>query len=291
MKRLVVISGKGGTGKTSLVGAFAALSENKILVDCDVDAADLHLILGPRQESRHEFVGGKKASIRSDACTGCGQCHEACRFDAIRPDGDRYRVDPYACEGCGLCWRLCPSGAVAFEPAVSGEWYVSATRHGPLVHARLGIAEGNSGKLVTQLRQEADRIAEARGLELVIVDGAPGVGCPVIASLSGASHAVIVTEPTVSGLHDLRRVAALADQLGVPATVCVNKWDLNPDLTEEAERWAGENGLTIGGRIRYDPGVIDAQVAQTTVPEHASGPLRDDFCACWEAVRGVLGIG
>ena len=226
-----MISGKGGTGKTSVVAAFAALAGGAVLADCDVDAADLHLVLRPELGTEHEFSGRRQAIIDPDACTACGRCAEVCRFAAVLGAADGgYSVDPIACEGCELCRRVCPADAIHMEPVVNGAWMVSETRFGPLVHARLGVAEDNSGKLVTLVRNEARSVAEERGLPLVIVDGSPGIGCPVIASLAGADLVLAVTEPTVSGRHDLDRVLQVVRQFRLPFAVCVNKADLNPDL-------------------------------------------------------------
>ena len=271
-REIVVISGKGGTGKTSLAASLAVLAGNAVIADCDVDAADLHLILKPRVLKQDEFRSGNLAVIRHDDCTGCGLCRELCRFDAVRVSGEEpgqstYRIDPVACEGCGVCVRFCPAHAIDFPEQTCGSWMVSQTRCGPMVHAQLGIAAENSGKLVTLVRQEARRIATESGYPLVIVDGPPGIGCPVIASLSGASVMLAVTEPTVSGEHDLERVLALARHFGVQACVCVNKWDLNPEMTEQIERHAKESGALTLGRIRYDKSVTRAQISELSVVE------------------------
>ncbi len=295
MNEVVVISGKGGTGKTSVLASFASLAGQAVLADCDVDAADLHLVLAPEILERHEFSGGSQAGIRPDACTGCGRCREVCRFEAI---GERagaaeasrpiFRVDPVACEGCGLCQRVCPAGAIDFGPAVNGEWYISRTRCGPMVHAKLGVAAENSGKLVSLVRRHARRIAEENQLGLVLVDGSPGIGCPVIASITGASLVLIVTEPTLSGLHDLRRVAGLARHFGIPARVCVNKWDLNCDVALQIEQWATEYGLPVAGRLRYDQLVTRAQIQRQSVVEYASDGIAADIRHLWKNVLEVL---
>jgi MinD superfamily P-loop ATPase len=290
MKELVVISGKGGTGKTSVTAAFAALAERKLMADCDVDAADLHLVLRPEVQERHFFSGRKQASVDPQRCTGCGVCREACRFAAIdERAGAVFAVDPLACEGCGLCRRLCPAEAVSFEPVVNGEWFVSATPYGPLVHARLGVADDNSGKLVTLVRNEARSLAEKNGLELVIVDGAPGIGCPVIASLAGVDLALIVTEPTVSGRYDLERVGRLAAHFSIPVAVCVNKCDLNEDMAAEIERTALAQGALFVSRVSYDPAVTAAQVAGTTVVDHSDGPAARELRRLWDQVATALG--
>ncbi|MCU0597479.1 MAG: ATP-binding protein [Desulfobacterota bacterium] len=265
MKELVIISGKGGTGKTSIVAAFASLASNKVLSDADVDAADLHLIMAPQATERHDFQAGHSAVIDFDRCTACGLCRDLCRYNAIRED---YTVSRMDCEGCGVCVYFCPEKAVGFPVKTCGEWYLSETRFGPMVHARLGIAEENSGKLVTLVRQEAKKVAEARNLDLILTDGPPGIGCPVIASLGGASAALIVTEPTVAGRHDMQRVAELADFFKVPVMVCVNKADLNPDSTREIRQYAEEKNYFFVGAIPFDPVFTKAMVAGQTVVEY-----------------------
>ncbi|GAI05092.1 unnamed protein product, partial [marine sediment metagenome] len=219
MKQIVVISGKGGTGKSVIAGSFASLAKNKVMADCDVDAADLHLLLHPTVKETHEFSGGKTAFIDERRCTECGKCQEVCRFEAI----DNYVVDPISCEGCGVCFHICPEKAIKMVDDLSGKWFVSETKYGPFVHAKLGIAEENSGKLVTLVRQNAKLIAEKEKRDFVIIDGPPGIGCPVIASLSGVDIALIVTEPTLSGIHDLERIVGVAHHFGIKGVVCINK--------------------------------------------------------------------
>lgn len=265
MKELIVISGKGGTGKTSLMAAFASLAKNKVLCDADVDAADLHLIMDPEVRKRHDFQSGHTAVIDQDKCTDCGVCLDLCRWDAISND---FEVNPIECEGCGVCVHFCPEKAIDFPENTCGEWYISDTRLGPMVHARLGIAEENSGKLVTLVRQEARKLGEERDLELILSDGPPGVGCPVIASIGGASAVLIVTEPTVSGQHDMVRVAQLADHFRVPAMICVNKFDLNLELTRDIENFAKEKGLSCLGRIPFDPIFTKAMLQAQTIFEY-----------------------
>jgi MinD superfamily P-loop ATPase len=295
VRELTVISGKGGTGKTSIVASFAALAKNAVLADCDVDAADLHLVLEPRILRRNEFMGGKRARIKPGHCTACGKCEELCRFDAIFFDGPgngvlekTFRVDPVACEGCGICAWFCAEGAIEFSPAVNGEWFISETRCGPMVHARLGIAEENSGKLVSTVRTNAKRIAEERGLDLVLIDGSPGIGCPVIASVTGTTLVLLVTEPTLSGLHDLERVAQLTRHFGIPTLVCVNKWDLNPEVCERIEARAREWGLGLAGRVRYDHAFTEAQIRGKSVVEYGRGGCAADLRAVWAAVEAQL---
>lgn len=283
IQELVIISGKGGTGKTSIAASFAVLAGFPVIADCDVDAADMHLILAPGVRERHEFRCGNEAVIRPDDCTACGRCRDLCRFDAIAEvkGGGWYVVDPVACEGCGVCVRFCPAQAIDFPEVVQGEWMVSETRSGPMVHARLGIAAENSGKLVSTVRREARRLAEENGHRLVLVDGPPGIGCPVIASMTGASQALVVTEPTVSGEHDLERVLKLARHFDIPAAVCVNKWDLNPAMTERIETTANNSGILVAGRIRYDPWVTSAQMQERAVVE-TDAPCGKDIRAIWD---------
>jgi MinD superfamily P-loop ATPase len=286
MKELVVISGKGGTGKTSLAASLAVLSGRSVIADCDVDAADLHLILSPQVRERRDFLSGNEAVIREQDCLGCGECLSLCRFDAVKrkngPDGKAvYTIDPASCEGCGVCVRFCPPKAIDFPERLCGEWMVSDTRAGPMVHARLNIAAENSGKLVSTVRREARRIAGEENRSLILVDGPPGIGCPVIASVTGATKVLIVTEPTVSGEHDLERVLALARHFKIPAAVCVNKWDLNGEMTERIEKKAAEAGARVTGRIRYDQSVTSAQKQEKAVVETPS-PCAEDIRAIWD---------
>lgn len=249
MRELVILSGKGGTGKTSLTAAFASLSTDMILCDADVDAADLHLLMAPDIKRKSDFQGGNEAVINPDKCTQCGLCMELCRFDAVKAT---FEIDPIDCEGCGVCYDLCPEQAIEFPVKTCGEWYVSDTRFGPMVHARLGIAQENSGRLVALVRQEARKIAQTNHIDLILTDGPPGIGCPVIASLGQANAVLIVTEPTVSGIHDLERVAQLAAHFKMPAMVCINKYDLNPDQTQSIMALANEKNITFVGRIPFD---------------------------------------
>jgi MinD superfamily P-loop ATPase len=286
IKELIVISGKGGTGKTSLLGAFASLASNKVLCDADVDAADLYLILEPEIRKRQDFQEGHRAVIDPDRCTECGLCRDLCRFHAISPD---FKVDPIECEGCGVCVYFCPVEAIDFPIKTCGELFISETRCGPMVHARLGIAEDNSGKLVTLTRKEARELAKNRGLGLILTDGPPGLACPVIASIAGATAVLIVTEPTISGHHDMDRVVELANHFEIPASICVNKYDLNPDMTGVIEQYAKERGLPVLGRIPFDPIFTKAMVQNQTVIEYdgrsqAAQALTD----IWEKVISSL---
>jgi MinD superfamily P-loop ATPase len=287
-REIVVISGKGGTGKTSVVAAFAALAGGAVLADCDVDAADLHLVLRPEFGDEHEFSGRNQAVIDAETCTACGRCAEVCHFAAVlgSPAGG-YSIDPIACEGCELCRRVCPAEAIRMEPVVNGAWTTSETRFGPLVHARLGVAEDNSGKLVTLVRSEARRVAEERGLPLVIVDGSPGIGCPVIASLAGADLVLAVTEPSVSGQHDLDRVLQVVRQFRLPFAVCVNKADISPDLSARIAAEATAAGAEFVATVDYDPAVTHAQVAGTDVIAYG-GRAATEITKVWEAASAVL---
>jgi MinD superfamily P-loop ATPase len=288
MKELVVISGKGGTGKTSLMAAFASIAKSKVLCDADVDAADLHLITDPDIIARHDFEAGHTAAIDLSRCTECGLCRDLCRWDAINED---YKVNPIRCEGCGVCVYFCPEKAVDFPLKTCGEWYLSETRFGPMVHARLGIAEENSGKLVTLVRQEAKKLAEVKGLDLILTDGPPGVGCPVIASIGGADAVLIVTEPTVSGKHDLERVAQLAHHFNVPAMVCVNKADLNPESAGQIEVFVKEKSLNFLGQVPFDPIFTHAMVQGQTIFEYDGNSEAGKMIKeVWRKIRNVLGI-
>ncbi len=278
MREIVIISGKGGTGKTSLTAAFAALAKNSVFCDADVDAADLHLLMQPKVVQRADFMGGCKAVISPDICTSCGTCRELCRFDAIN---EQFQVDTIRCEGCGVCVDFCPAQAIQFPVQRCGEWYISNTRFGPMVHARLGIAEENSGKLVSLVRKEARQLAEKKGADLIITDGPPGIGCPVIASIGGATVLVIVVEPTVSGIHDMERVVDLAAHFKVPGMVCVNKFDLNVEMTETIEQLAQERNMAALGRVSFDPAFTRSMVEGKTLFEYGKPT------ATWQQVRDI----
>lgn len=276
MKEIVVISGKGGAGKTSLTASLAVLAGRVVVADCDVDAADLHLVMNPVVEKRENFFGGKKAAIVAEKCVGCGKCLEVCRFGAIVEDGGGYLIDSTGCEGCGVCSFLCPEKAIDFKHTVNGQWFVSKTPYGPMVHARLGVAEENSGKLVSLVRKEAGAIAGAEKIPYVIVDGPPGIGCPVIASVTGADAALIVTEPTVTGEHDMERVARLAGFFKIPMFLCINKFDINPGLSRKICRKAEAAGITVAGSISYDRAVTGAQIkGRPVVLEDGSAAAKD----------------
>ncbi|HNU94349.1 MAG: 2-ketoisovalerate ferredoxin oxidoreductase subunit delta [Firmicutes bacterium ADurb.BinA052] len=279
MKELLVISGKGGTGKTSIVGAFAVLADSKVLADCDVDAADLHLLLSPTVKTTNEFRAFRQAVLDQSKCIGPGQCSgvsavctEVCRFGAVSASGAGLpEIDSVYCEGCGVCARACPHGAISMEEVLSGHWFVSDTAYGPMVHARLGVAQENSGKLVTQVRREARSIAEERGLDYIITDGPPGIGCPVISSMSGVDLALIVTEPTVAGTHDLQRMVELAHHFGVKAAVCINKYDLDEAGAKQVEEYCSREGMKVAGKVPFDEEVVGALVRGVPVLTRGDG--------------------
>ncbi len=290
IRELVVISGKGGTGKTSITASFAVLAQGEaILADCDVDAADLHLVLVPEILQTTDFISGREAIIRSDACTACGLCEELCRFDSVKHTTDEtgrkvYKIEPTACEGCGVCVRFCPVKAIDFPDRLCGKWMVSDTRCGTMVHAKLSAGGENSGKLVSLVRSETRKLAETRQQSMIITDGPPGIGCAVIASITGASEVLVVTEPTVAGEHDLERVLALAHHFEVPAWVCVNKWDINPEVTERIEKKAKALGARVAGRVRYDKAVTLAQIQSKAVVE-TDGASAEDIRKVWETLQ------
>ena len=295
MKEIVVISGKGGTGKTSIVASFAALAKNAVFADCDVDAADLHLILEPKVKQTNDFSGGKLASIIAEKCIGCGRCEEVCNFGAALFNGPAndvvgktYTIDSIACEGCKVCVEFCPVDAIEFKDVVNGQWFISDTRFGPMVHAKLGIAQENSGKLVSLIRKEAKRIAEEQEKDLLIVDGSPGIGCPVIASITGADLVLVVTEPTLSGQHDLDRVVELTGHFKIPTAVCINKYDINAKIAKAIEKKAGERGLRMAGKIAYDTVVTRAQLSAKSIVEYSNGGLRTQIVSLWETMLNML---
>jgi len=281
VKQIVVISGKGGTGKTVLTASFAVLAENKVMADCDVDAADLHLLLHPEIKERHEFWSGKTAQINKELCQECGECIKVCRFNAISED---FTVDPISCEGCTICSYVCPSGAIKLEENLSGEWFISETKYGPFVHAKLGIAEENSGKLVTMVRQAAKEIAEKEKKDYVIIDGPPGIGCPVIASLGNVDLAMIVTEPTVSGIHDMERVLKVANHFGVKTATCINKYDLNPEMTQDIKKACTELGSQVIGEIPFDKTVCESLVQGIPYAEYSKNSVSSQIKQIWKDI-------
>ncbi len=287
MREITVISGKGGTGKTSITAAFAHLAHNHVVCDLDVDAADLHLLLAPRHDTVEGFLAGHRAVIRADDCVDCGLCHDMCRFGAVEQTWDGPVIDPVLCEGCKVCVHFCPEEAVDFPEKHCGEWYRSSTRFAPMIHARLFPGAENSGRLVSLLRDEVRRLAEAGGRELILCDGSPGVGCPVISSLAGTDLAVAVTEPTPSGRHDLERVADLCAHFGIPLTVVVNKCDLDAENCRTIEGFCAVRGLTIAARLPHDPAFTEAMVQGKVITEFQSGGTADLVRQAWTDIQAI----
>ncbi len=283
MKQVLVISGKGGTGKTTLAGVFARMAAPCVMADCDVDAADLHIILSPEKAEEKDFFGGSKARIDPAGCVSCGACFRVCRFGAVR--GDPYTIDHNLCEGCGVCVWNCPPKTILFEKALSGRWGISACRFGTFAGARLEPAEENSGKLVALIRGEAKKAAEAAGAEWVVLDGPPGIGCPVLASVGGVDAAVAVAEPTLSGIHDFARLAELLKKQGIKGWLLVNKWDLNPEKAEELEKLAAGYGFGLLGRVPFNESIIEELLARRTAGEALPGPASAAMEAAWKKLK------
>lgn len=293
MKELVICSGKGGTGKTSVAAGLAALAENAVLADCDVDAADLHLVLGPHNTVEESFEGGHVAVIDQEVCASCGHCVDLCQFGAISrkvgPDKTEIiEVDPVHCEGCGVCVHFCPSEAIAFPLAKNGSWFSSDTRHGKLFHAKLIPGQENSGKLVTLVRKKAEAWARGKHHDLVLVDGPPGIGCPATAAITGASLVLAVTEPGVSGKHDLDRLLQLAKHFEVPVAVCINKSDINPDFTRQIEQECATAGIPVVGCIPFDPVVTRAQLLGKSIVEVEKSAAGQALMRIWDHVQNLL---
>ena len=284
MKEIVIISGKGGTGKTVIAASIAALAKNKVMGDCDVDASNLYLLLHPEIKEKHDFYAGLIPSIDLEKCTNCGRCQEVCRFDAIKTIKGQTVIDLISCEGCGLCALVCPVQAIQMRENLCGEWYISETKYGPLVYARLGIAEENSGKLVTLVRQNAQEIAKKNNLELIIIDGPPGIGCPLIATLSGANLSVVVTEPTLSGLQDLQRVVKVAQHFGVKAVVIINKYDINLENSAKIEKLCEDINIPIIGKIHFDNVITEALIKGVPVVEYSNNTVTKEIKDVWQKI-------
>ena len=282
MKQIGIISGKGGTGKTVITASFASLAKDAIFADCDVDAADLHLLLKPEIIERHKFKSGKVAKIDKKFCQRCGKCLSICRFSAITED---FVVDPISCEGCCFCSYVCPAEAIRMEEKICGEWFISNTRFGKLIHAKLGVAEENSGKLVSLVREKAKQIAEKENCSLIIIDGSPGIGCPVIASLSGLDYAIVVVEPTLSGLHDADRVIKVAWHFGVSVKLIINKFNLNTEVTERIENYCQINNIPIIGKIKFDESVVKAMVEGKTIIEYQDTEAKREITKIWHRLE------
>jgi MinD superfamily P-loop ATPase len=270
-----------------MVGSFAVLAKSKVLVDCDVDAADLHLLLQPTVKEKHEFWSGQIAFIDKEKCSECGLCQELCRFDAIKD----FEINTTSCEGCRFCSYVCPSEAIVMKENMAGHWILSDSKYGPLVHARLGIAQENSGKLVALVRQHAKQLAERNGFDCIISDGPPGIGCPVISSLSGADLALLVTEPTLSGIHDLERVIGVCRHFGVPALVCINKYDINPENTSEIEGYCFSQGIEVASKIPFDNVVTEALIRRLPVVEYGDGEVSRRIGRLWQLIARTLSHG
>ncbi len=289
MKEIVVISGKGGTGKTSITASFAYLGGKDIVIaDCDVDAADMHLLLQPDFEKVEDFYSGEIAEIDPDICTDCGECAEICRFNAIPIVDGQYTISPLNCEGCGYCPRICPVEAITMHSQNVGDWYISNTKAGnQMIHAKLGIGAENSGKLVAKVKNEAKTIAGEKGKEFIIVDGSPGIGCPVVSSLSGASFVVLVTEPTVSGLHDLKRVYQLVKKFNIRAGCIINKADLNPKVEKEIEDFIKQENMVHIANLPYDETFTKSMVEGQTIVEYGESAIKEILIKSWEKIKEV----
>jgi MinD superfamily P-loop ATPase len=288
MRQITVLSGKGGTGKTTITASLAVLARNAVIADCDVDAPDLHMLLHPEIMETYDFKGSKLAVIDEARCTQCGLCREKCKFGAVT---ESFQVDPLACEGCGVCTIVCPANAVTLTERISGHAYVSKTKYGLMSHAVLSPSESNSGKLVTLVRQNAKILAEKENAGFIIIDGSPGIGCPVIASVTGIDVGLVVTEPTMSGIHDLKRALQLLKHFNVPPIVCINMYDINKDNTERIIRFCEENRVRVAGQIPFNPIVTEAMVNGKPVQEYASeSDVAQEIGVVWKSILSVLGI-
>ena len=289
MKQLTILSGKGGTGKTTITASLAVLAKNAVIADCDVDAPDLHMLLHPKAIKTQEFKGAKLAVIDESECTKCGLCREKCRFDAITED---FKIDPISCEGCGVCTITCPVNAITLVERISGHAYVSKTKYGLMAHAMLSPGEANSGKLVTSVRQNARILAEKEHSDIIIIDGPPGIGCPVIASVTGIDAGLLVTEPTMSGIHDLERALQLLRHFNVSPFVCVNVYDINEDNAEKIVRFCKENDIEIVGKIPFNPIVTEAMVNGKPTVEYApESDVAEEIEKLWEKILSALKHG
>jgi MinD superfamily P-loop ATPase len=265
VKQITVLSGKGGTGKTSLVGSLAALTKKTVMTDCDVDAPDLHLLLKPEILQTQEFKASRVAVMDEEKCIQCGKCEELCRFNAI----EKLVIDPILCEGCGVCAYVCPVEAIELRERISGYAFISRTKYGPMSHARLNPGEENSGKLVSLVRQNAKKVAETENCELIINDGPPGIGCPVIAAVGGVDIGLIVVEPSLSGIHDMKRALGLLSHFKIPSLVCVNKYDINEENTDRIVEFCRSNSVEVVGKTPFDPLVTEAMVAGKSIVEYS----------------------
>jgi MinD superfamily P-loop ATPase len=291
VRQIVILSGKGGTGKTTVTAALAHLASQEasvVLADADVDAANLELVLSPQTQEENEFAGGGVAVIDTELCTACNVCAEVCRFEAIIPGDEAYAVDEIGCEGCGACSYACPMEAIEMQERLDGRWFRSQARYGPLFHAHLFAARENSGKLVTLVKGRARLLAVGQNADYLLVDGPPGIGCPVIAAISGADLTLLVTEPTVAGAHDLERIVGIAWHFGVEAVVCINKYDLNLAKTEAIASWCAEQGVPVVGRIPFDQAVTRAMVQGEPITEYSDGPVAGELRRIWARLKARL---
>ncbi|MCD6113614.1 MAG: ATP-binding protein [Bacteroidales bacterium] len=287
MKEIVIISGKGGTGKTSITASFAYLGGKDIVVaDCDVDAADMHLLMKPDYSKSEDFYSGEIAKIDQEKCIKCGKCADVCRFDAIPVINNQYVVKPLNCEGCGYCARVCPVNAINMLPQKAGQWFISNTKaDNVLVHAKLGIGDDNSGKLVAKVKKEAKQIAENTNKNITVVDGSPGIGCPVISSISGADFVVLVTEPSISGLHDLKRVYKLVEKFKIKAGCIINKANINTEVSEKIKKFLKEENIVYISSLPYDETFTKAMTNGQTIVEYGESDLKKLIVESWEKVK------
>lgn len=284
MKQIVIISGKGGTGKTTLSASFAVLAQNKIMCDCDVDAADLFLLMNPDIEKQEDFIGSQKAMIDPEKCIRCGKCITVCRFNAII----NFQVDPVKCEGCSVCTLVCPNSAVSMSDSNDGIVFSSQTVYGPFFHAQLNPGSGNSGRLVTEIRKRAFALANEQKQDMIIIDGSPGIGCPVIASISGTNLALIVIEPTLSGEHDLKRIASLTEHFKIKTMVCVNKYDINQEISDHIENICKEKKIDLIGKIPYDRSVVKAMLSNQPVVKFTENGVTEQIKNIWQRIYHEL---
>ena len=288
MKQITIISGKGGTGKTSITAALASLAQNAVFADCDVDAADLHLLFNPKVIKEEVFPGSKKVQIDAEECIRCGLCKSLCRYDAVDLTNHVYSVKEFACEACDLCRKACPVDAIYINQSMTSRWFVGKSRFGEMVFAALGIGEELSGKLVARVRDEAKAIAKEKDKDYILVDGPPGIGCSVIASITGVDEVLIITEPTQSGLHDLERVVELANKFNAKPLVLLNKFDLNKEVAEVIEDYCKENGIEIVGKLSYDSIFVEAMLQQKSVVEYApDSEISKTIKGVWNTLKQI----
>ena len=285
MKEIAVISGKGGTGKTIITASLAVIAERKVMADCDVDASNLHLLLHPEIKEKHEFIGGKEAKVIPEKCIGCAKCEEVCRFDAVYRTEDLYAIDGFSCEGCGACKIVCPTDAIEMEAGGEGEYFISQTEYGSLVHAQLGIAQENSGKLVSIVKEKAREIALRNSDEYILIDGPPGIGCPVISTLSGCNTALIITEPSLSAIHDMERAIEISFHFGVRVFVCINKFDLNYENTQRIEKYANSKGVEVIAKIPFQEKIIESVRKGIPPIKFVGGEFLNSITKIWEKIK------